>query len=211
MPRAPWFDAPRPKQRKRPARHLLLVAILAVLVVTVGLTPWAVHMGGRWTPTMRWDGFGPIEASNGGRYLLFTDLHGGVAVSYGKMSCSGRGCDSLRGTAEICTASGKVHTFNLRGRVHGWWTTDGARTSIHLTGGKPWPLQAGWVVAFSGVWNGPEIELASGDNSFTEAFTPRGEIRRVTSTRDAGIARATLRFGSHADFEQACRLLAPTR
>ncbi len=207
----PWFNPPhRPARPRRRRHHLLLLAILAVLVVTVGLTPWAVHMGGRWTPMMTWDGYGPVVASNGGRYLLFPDLHGGLAVTRtGRTACSQfGGCDSLHGTAELCTPNGKVHTFDLRGAVHSWLSTDGAPTSIRLTGGSPWPLQSGWVVSFSGHWDGPELHLADTDNSFTEEFTPRGDIRRVTSTADAGSARATLRYGSHEDFREACGTLA---
>ncbi len=205
----PWFDQPRPVRRRPRKHHLLALVILAVAAATVGLTPWAVHMGGRWTPTMQWNGFGPVEASNGGHYLLFTELHGGMAVTKrGRMACSGRGCDSLHGTAELCTANGKLHTFDLRGAVQGWLSTDGARTSIRLTGGKPSPLQSGWVIAFSGTWQGPDLHLANADNSFTEELTPRGDIRRVTSTGDAGTARVTLRYGSHADFRQACSALA---
>jgi hypothetical protein len=61
------------------------------------------------------------------------------------------------------------------------------------------------VVALHGVWHGPALELSSPDNSFTEAITPRGEIRRVTSTADAGTARVTLQYGSHDAFSAACR------
>jgi hypothetical protein len=68
-------------------------------------------------------------------------------------------------------------------------------------------LQSGWVVSLHGIWHGPALELTSPDNSFTEAFTPRGEIRRVTSTADAGTARVVLLYGTHDDFAAACRAL----
>jgi hypothetical protein len=61
------------------------------------------------------------------------------------------------------------------------------------------------VVAFHGIWNGPELQLENPDNSFTEIFTPRGEIRRVTSTADAGKAHVTLHYGTEAEFAAACR------
>jgi hypothetical protein len=63
------------------------------------------------------------------------------------------------------------------------------------------------VVAWHGAWHGPALELADPDSSFTEAFTPRGEIRRVTSTADAGTAHVTLQYGSRDDFAAACRAL----
>jgi hypothetical protein len=53
----------------------------------------------------------------------------------------------------------------------------------------------------------PELELTCPDNSFTEVFTPRGEIRHVTSTADAGTVHVTLRAASEEDFAAACRAL----
>lgn len=184
----------------------LLVAALALLVVYVGLTPWALHIGGRSTPLEQWDGYGQVVASNGGKYLLFTHLRGGTRDEHGRKSCGAiGGCDTLHGTAQLCTAYGVTNTFRLTGNVKAWLSTDGARTRIDLTGGTPARLPSGWVVAFHGLWKGPELELESPDNSFTEIFTPRGEIRRVTSTADAGTAHVTLRYGSEAEFAAACR------
>src|SRR4029077_5823185 len=100
--------------------------------------------------------------------------------------------DNLHGTAELCTTSGAIHTFKLAGVVDAWWATDGAPTRIGLTGGTPVRLQSGWVVSWHGTWRGPALELASPDNSFTEAFTPRGEIRHITSTADHGTATVVL-------------------
>ena len=79
---------------------------------------------------------------------------------------------------------------------------------MDLTGGTPWPLGDGWVVSFSGRWHGRVLVLADHDNSFTEEFTPRGVIRKVTSTADAGTAAVALRYGSGAEFGRACRALA---
>ena len=185
---------------------LLVVTVVALVVVYVALTPWALHMGGRWNWLSQWDGYGEVVASNGGKYLLFTHLRGGTRDDHGRKSCSHLGgCDTLHGTAQLCTASGVTHTFKLTGNVKAWLTTDGARTRIDLTGGTPTRLPSGWVVAFHGIWNGPELELESPDNSFTEAFTPRGEIRRGASTADAGEAHVTLRYGTVAEFAAACR------
>ncbi len=214
---APPQSWPPPRRKRRhPWLKLLFVVAAALFAVNVGPTPWALHMGGQWTPTERWQGFGPIRASNGGRYLLMANLHGGMMVPqrHGRMgpACSKMGgCDTLWGTATLCTESGRSYTFDLRGDVHGWWTTDGARTRIDLTHGTPASLGPGWVVAFHGSWDGPALHLTSPDNSFTEAFTPAGTIRRVTSTADAGTAELTLQPGTSDDFEQACRALAGHR
>ena len=181
---------------------------LAILAIYAGATPWALHIGGQSTPLESWSGYGAVQASNGGRYVLFIRFRGGLAVGRsGRLSCSGSGCDNMTGTASLCTARGTTHTFDLKGAVHGWWTTDGSRTSMALTGGAPDRLPSGWVVALHGVWNGPALSLESPDNSFTEVFTPAGAIRHVTSSADHGTAHTTLRFGTEADFARACRSL----
>jgi hypothetical protein len=187
--------------------RLLLIAGLALVAVYVVPTPWALHIGGQSTPLESWSGYGAVQASNGGQYVLFIQFRGGIVGRRGRPSCSGRGCTNMFGTAKLCTESGKTHTFTLDGEVHGWWTTDGSRTTIDLTRGTPEPLPKGWVVALHGVWDGPALSLESPDNSFTEVFTPAGAIRHVTSTADRGTARTTLRFGSEAAFASVCRSL----
>jgi hypothetical protein len=199
-------------QRRKRGRHgwpLLFLILLALGVVYLALTPWALHIGDRPTPWLTWDGFGPVEATNGGHYVLFTHLVGGFPSGGRRTPACGMqtGCDTLHGTARLCTTGGQTYGFLLRGAVHGWWSTDGAATSIRLTADRSTPLQSGWVVSFAGAWNGPALELANTDNSFTKEFTPAGGIRRVTSTADAGTAKVTVRFGSDAEFERACQAL----
>ena len=202
-------SASQDKPRKR---HLVLRVVLIVVIVGLCVyilpTPWAYHMGGKFSPLGEWDGYGPVQASNGGRYLLYTQIRGGIVNDRGHARCSLTGCDSLTGTAQLCTQGGQHYTFELTGAVHGWYTTDGSRTSIELTGGTPKRLPSGWVVAFHGRWHGAELPIADSDNSFTKVFTPAGTIRTTTSTKDAGTARGTLRSGSADSFDQACRALA---
>jgi hypothetical protein len=185
---------------------MLVLVVTSLVVVYVGLTPWALHIGGRSTLLERWEGFGEVVASNGGKYLLFTHLQAGLRDENGRRSCGAiGGCDTLHGTAQLCTGYGLTHTFRLTGNVKAWLRTDGARTRIDLTGGTPTRLPSGWVVAFHGFWKGPALELESPDNSFTEIFTKRGEIRHITSTADAGTAKVTLNYGTEAEFAAACR------
>ena len=115
-------------------RHLvlrvLLILIVAGLCVYILPTPWAFHMGGKFSPLGEWDGYGPVQASNGGRYLLYTHLRGGVVNDRGHATCSLTGCNSLIGTAQLCTQGGQHYTFELTGAVHGWYTTNGSRTNV---------------------------------------------------------------------------------
>jgi hypothetical protein len=186
---------------------LLGIMILVLLAIYVLPNPWALDIGGRFTPLETWQGYGAVQASNGGHYVLYLNLRGGIAGGAGgHLSCSGRGCDSLFGSAKLCTESGQTYSFAVTGAVHSWWNTNGAATTVDLTGSPPLP--DGWVVALHGAWRGPALQLSSPDNSFTEVFTPRGTIRTVTSTADAGTAQTTIRYGTGSDFTAACRGLA---
>ena len=186
---------------------LLGILILVILAIYILPNPWALDIGGRFTPLESWQGYGTVQASNGGHYVLYLNLRGGIAGGEGgELSCSGRGCDSLFGSAKLCTESGQTYTFNVNGAVHSWWSTNGAATTVDLTNSPPLP--DGWVVALHGAWHGPALQLSSPDDSFTEVFTARGAIRTVTSTADAGTARTTIRYGTDSDFTAACRGIA---
>jgi hypothetical protein len=195
------------------SQHIVLRVVL-ILVVLLFLAeflpaPWAFHIGGRFTPLGQWDGYGPVQASNGGRYLLFTHLQGGVLAHGGRPGCVFHGgCSALRGSAKLCTESGRVYSFSLAGQMHGYLTTDGSLTDLSLSGGPPVPLPHGLVVAFQGTWQGPVLPVASTDGSFTGAFTRTGAVRRAASAAHAGTASGTLRHGSATAFGQACHTLA---
>jgi hypothetical protein len=201
-------SAPPKKSRGPLWLRLLLILIVGLLLIGVLPAPWALDIGGHFSPLGEWDGYGPVQASNGGHYLLFTQLRGGLFAGHGYSGCGLTGCDSLYGSARLCTQGGQDYTFRLGGAVHSWLGTNGARTDISLTGGTPTALPDSWVVAFHGTWHGPELPIADTDGSFTEVFTPTGAIRTVTSRKDAGTAHGLLRYGSVASFDSACRALA---
>ncbi len=199
-----------PRRRRHPFLRLirfLLILALFFIVLQGALNPWIFRIGGKVTPTMSWQGFGPVAASNGGHYVLYTSFNAGLLSGDGNPACSQFGCDNLNGTARLCTASGQTYTFELTGQVKAWLNTNGSATALDITGGSPKSLPDGWDVALHGAWHGDALALASPDNSFTEVFTPRGAIRTVTSTADAGTATVTLRPGSAADFQRACSSL----
>jgi hypothetical protein len=185
---------------------VLGIVVGALFVVYVVPTPWALHIGDKFTPLEQWDGLGAVRASDGGHYVLYTHLQGGIlGGGHSGPSCSLTGCDTLHGSAKLCTSRGTTLSFGLSGNVDSWWSTDGAATSIDLTGRT---LPGGWVVAFKGTWHGPQLLLRTPDNSFTEVFTRTGAVRRTTSTADAGVARVTLRSGGMDEFTKACAALA---
>lgn len=61
------------------ALRLVLIVFVVLFLVVFVPAPWSFHIGGQFTPFGQWDGYGPLRASNGGRYLLFTHIQGGVA------------------------------------------------------------------------------------------------------------------------------------
>jgi hypothetical protein len=207
-----WASRKSASQGAPRKRHLglrlLLIAVVVLLAAYVLPTPWAFHMGGKFSPLAEWDGYGPVQASNGGNYLLYTHLRGGIVNNHGKRGCGFPSCDVLSGSAQLCTRGGQHYTFQLTGAVHGWYTTNGSKTSIELTGGTPKPLPGGRVVAFHGVWHGAVLPITATGNSFNEVFTPAGAIRATASAAGAGTASGELRSGTTAGFDQACRVLA---
>jgi hypothetical protein len=199
-------------QPRKRGRHLLLKTILVLIVafvaVNLAVTPWIVRIGDRFTPLAQWTGFGPVQGSNGGHYVLFTHLQGGLLIdSAGHGRCSQfSGCDNLQGSARLCTESGITYTFQLTGQIHAWLRTDGSRTLLDIAGGSPRPLP--FDISFDGSWHGPVLAVANTDDAFTQVFTARGRIRSTNSTANDGHASATLRYGTAAGFAAACKALA---
>jgi hypothetical protein len=182
----------------------LLALVIAFLVLEAALNPWTLHIGGRFTPLTAWDGYGTVRASDGGRYVLFTRLQGGTLDSACGFFAR---CQTLRGSAMICTGRGSTYTLQLLGSVDAWWSTDGAKTSFELRDVNSGPVPDGRVISFKGSWHGTRLVLADTGNSFTGVFTLHGAIRHRTPASDAGHASVTLRYGSSAAFANACRTL----
>ena len=109
---APIGGYPRRRGHLRLLKGLLAL-VIAFFVIEVAVNPWTFHIGDRFTPLTGWDGYGTVRASNGGHYVLFTHLQGTGLGS----SCSFTGCDTLQGSAKICTERGSTYTFRLLGSV----------------------------------------------------------------------------------------------
>jgi hypothetical protein len=63
------------------------------------LNPWALRMGGRWTPALTWHGARKLQSTSGASYGLFME----VTLS----SRHGRG-HNLQGTAKLCTRQEEI-------------------------------------------------------------------------------------------------------
>jgi hypothetical protein len=228
MTRAPVTTPPRSGRSPRPGRpprpgllagrlprliKLGFVAVVAVTALNLLTPPWVFHIGNRFTPATRWDGYGAVRTSNGGHYVLYVHLQGGLNISrYGPGGCDEvSGCSNLRGSARLCTAAGTAYAFALDGVVSTWWSTDGAPVFLTLRPSPPNSLPGGFVFVFTGIWRGTRLPLANKDNSFTEVFAPGGGVNWASSTRNTGRAATTLRAGTSKEFAAACHALAVGR
>ena len=170
-------------------------------------TPWTFHMGGRWTPLVRWDGVGRLRDSAGFEYVMYARLSPYVNVDSrdGSMSV----CCELSGSSQVCTAGGARYAFHLNGGVSGAWLhSNGAKLNIALTeaGHPKLPRQ----FQFSGVWRGPDIVLD--DQRFMiDHFLPGGNLTPNPINRTPipdKHAKVTLSWGSPGDFDALCASLA---
>jgi hypothetical protein len=205
----------RPLYRRWPRRRLRPLGCLAALVILVVVggalaflpNPWVFHIGGQFTPDRSWHGVGTVSATNGGQYALYVGFKaelGHESSSSDPYHCHLPTCDTVEGEGKLCALSGMTYPLLVRGQVHTWWATDGARTGVQLS--VPNPDGSTIIGVFEGHWRGQQLELAD-STDFTAALTREGAIRSSRSTTDDGTARTTLRPGTEDDFDHACHSL----
>ena len=88
-----------------------------VLLVTLLLNPWAMHLGGRWTPALTWHGVGKLQSTSGASYGLFMEVS--VYMRRGRRGM-GRG-QNLQGTAKLCTPQGETYPLTVNGYLKRDW------------------------------------------------------------------------------------------
>lgn len=189
--------------RNRPQRGRLgwlglgVIAVMVYCVIAL-LNPWALHIGGQWTPFMYWTGTGKLVTS-GGTYPLLVTLypspHGSQLRLDGLRPISG-----LHGQARLCTRQGS-QILDLTGTAYGGWrSTDGAlmgfrlleryTTRERLLGAIP---RRGYMDLF-GYWHGPELVMND-----RGAWSP--PFRSGMTLKNASV---TLKWGSKAEYDAAC-------
>lgn len=185
--------------RRRRGGWLALGAIAVVVYCVIALlNPWALHIGGQWTPFMYWTGTGKLVTSDGTYPLLvrlYPSPHGSQLRLDGLRPISG-----LHGQAWLCTPKGGQF-LDLTGTIYGRWrSTDGAlirfrlleryTTRERLLGEVP---RRGYIDLY-GYWHGPE--LAMNDRS---SWSP--PFRQGFALKNASV---TLKSGSKTDYNAAC-------
>ena len=184
----------RPPRRRRAIPGLVLVLTL-VYGVTVLLNPWAVRIGGRWTPLLIWTGTGKLVTANG-TYPLLVTLNPSAHSS--RLHLDGlRPTSGISGWGWLCTPEGKTIRLRLYGTMYGGWrSTDGALTQFRLHERlQNFPsIQDGGYVDLYGYWHGPQLVMDD-RSRWSAPFRAGLKIKH---------ASVTLGPGSKAEFTAAC-------
>lgn len=179
-----------------------------VVTVVVGIlsifffSPWALHMGGRLTPTMRWHGYGKMHSSDGADFGLYLDIY----YSQPGRQRSAVQASNLNGSAMLCDPKLQAHKYRLSGTVYSAWVSaEGKRMVLHLYS----PKNAQKLdFSLEGSWQGQQLVL-SDRGSLASGFNADGSPRGagVGIYRPRKESTAELEYGSQSDFEATCRNL----
>ncbi len=183
----------RPRRRRGMALLVFLLALIYGAIVL--LNPWAIHMGGRWTPLLIWNATGKLVTASGAYPLMVTlspSPHGSRLRLDGLRSAGG-----LSGWGWLCTPQGTTVRLRVSGTMYGAWrTTDGALLEFRLIERiRNFPaIQDGGYVDLFGYWHGPQLVMDD-----------RGEWSHpFRSGLIMEHASVSLRAGSKSEFDAAC-------
>ncbi len=138
---------------------VLLVVVLIPLAIGV-INPWALHIGGRWTPLLTWWGSGTL-ISKGGEYPLFITIYPSAHSS--RLHLNGRRpTGGVQGSACLCTSPGVSQYLKLSGTIYGGWSsTENSLMQVRLL--EPTIVDVGQTRAgyfdLTGEWRGSELIL----------------------------------------------------
>ena len=200
---------PRPKRRFGLLTKTVLLLFLAcvfMLLVTAVFAPWGFYLGGHFHPIPYWQGWGRVHvAGAGGDYILFVRLEPSSRGS--KMYLS----TNLKGIAYLCTPNGERYRLSLGGSMARHLPVDTTGQSIYLYMSKA----PSWIgtdrrpsLNFYGNWGDRELVLDD-HGAISAVFLPDGTLKKEEHDRNhpmgKEIAHLTLKEGSNAEFEAACR------
>jgi hypothetical protein len=173
-----------------------LLALCVILIYgVVGVTsPWAFHIGGRWTPLLYWAGYGKLVTKTGTHplYVLFYPSSHFSRLHLDGLNPAG----GLQGTAALCTSPGVVESLKLSGTEYGGWssTNDGVMAFRLLEIRVIDVGQRQGYLDLYGRWRGTELAM-------DDRGGPNGLFRSGLKVEHASI---TLDWGSYSDFKAAC-------
>jgi len=152
---------------------LALLAPLFIMTLDLIFAPWIYTVGGRHRLLPVWAGVG-VAQTQSGPYTIHVWFSPGPAGSRVLPSAS------VRGSAYVCTPTGKRYNLRVTGGAYGriWKDMDGHAFSFSaynhpafasLTGDRRPQL------VFSGQWVGPDLKMTD-EGSITPAFLADGSL-----------------------------------
>jgi hypothetical protein len=176
-------------------------AILLALAVLIGLNPWALHIGGRWTPALTWHGVGKLQSTSGVKYGLFLEVS--VYMRSRRRSSIGSS-DNLSGTAKICTPQGEIYPLNVRGYIKQvWLDVDRKPVTFYFYSLKDAQPQLNFELF--GSWQGQQLVLEDKGN-MAMSFAPDGRAKGylVGQNSPKENTSGTLHYATEDEFAGAC-------
>lgn len=176
-------------------------AILFALAVLVILNPWALHIGGRWTPALTWHGVGKLQSTSGAKYGLFLDVT--LNMSSGRRSTIG-GHDNLTGSAKLCTPQGETYPLSVSGHVKGAWL-DADRKPVTFYFRSLKNAQPKLNFELLGSWEGRQLILEDrGDMamSFAANGSAKGYLKGMNSPKEN--TTGMLHYATEREFNATC-------
>ena len=185
---------PRPRGRLTNLLGLAILAVVLVYAVAGVMSPWAFHIGGRWTPLLYWEGRGRLVTKNGvyPLYVFFYPSSQMSRLRIDDLPPTG----GLQGSAAICRSPGTIQSMKLSGTVFGGWrSTDGSLMQFRL-------LE--WKIVDVGQRQG-YFDLYGHWRGTTLVMDDRG---RFSGTLQSGLridqASVTFNWSGYSEFENAC-------
>jgi len=194
----------RQKQRGGCLGGLLKLVLAGVfgLAVAYGLilvtAPWSLHIGGRSTPFLQWQGYGLLHTKDGKSYPLYVSFF--PSTHFSRLRLQGlRPVGGLQGRGWLCTSPGRAQFLDLSGTIYGKWrTTDGSLVDFRLLEHRIINTGGYWgFFDLRGIWQGPKLVMEE-----------RGDHGQVGAVFRSGLhidyASVTLNYGTHSDFKNLC-------
>ena len=136
---------------------LIVLCVVMVYLLAAITSPWAFHIGGRWTPLLYWSGSGKLLTSSGTHTLFLTLL---PAPDFSHLRLDGlRPTGGLQGSGRLCTGEGRAEYLRLSGTIYnGWRSTDGSLIELRLLEQKAIDVgQDHGYFDLYGRWQGQEL------------------------------------------------------
>ena len=183
-------------------RHGCLTSLLGLIVLCAAIvygvaaitSPWAFHIGGRWTPFLTWSGGGQLVTPSG-TYPLYVSLY--PSSHFSRLRLDGlRPTGGLQGSGWLCVSKGVTQHLRLGGTIYGGWrSTENSLIEFRLNEPKYFDMgQRQGYFDLYGRWQGPDLVMDQRERY-------GGQFQSGLRIEHSSV---TLRWGSYSDFKAAC-------